>query len=164
MQPTPTRWLSAMSFLLAFACSLSTLTLGTLRSQQPPHPARGLQLESIEWMTDDSEFLDRKRFKTSMTKEERAFDRTELIDSALARAKQVQKPVLVYVYKISEKSKKGRQMIRAPVLDIYMRQLIWSDPDIERMVTQSFVPVRTCLLYTSPSPRDRTRARMPSSA
>lgn len=132
-----------MSFLLAFACSLSTLTLGTLRSQQPPHPARGLQLESIEWMTDDSEFLDRKRFKTSMTKEERAFDRTELIDSALARAKQVQKPVLVYVYKISEKSKKGRQMIRAPVLDIYMRQLIWSDPDIERMVTQSFVPVRT---------------------
>ena len=24
--------------------------------------------------------------------------------------------------------------------------------------------VRTCLLYTSPSPRDRTRSRMPSSA
>ena len=26
------------------------------------------------------------------------------------------------------------------------------------------VPVSTCLLYTSPSPRDRTRSRMPSSA
>ena len=26
------------------------------------------------------------------------------------------------------------------------------------------VVVRTCLLYTSPSPRDRTRSRMPSSA
>ena len=25
-------------------------------------------------------------------------------------------------------------------------------------------PQRTCLLYTSPSPRDRTRSRMPSSA
>ena len=25
-------------------------------------------------------------------------------------------------------------------------------------------PVKTCLLYTSPSPRDRTRSRMPSSA
>ena len=25
-------------------------------------------------------------------------------------------------------------------------------------------PLRTCLLYTSPSPRDRTRSRMPSSA
>eukprot|EP00656_Telonema_subtile_P047703 TRINITY_DN5506_c0_g1_i1.p1 TRINITY_DN5506_c0_g1~~TRINITY_DN5506_c0_g1_i1.p1 ORF type:complete len:128 (+),score=16.61 TRINITY_DN5506_c0_g1_i1:19-402(+) len=27
-----------------------------------------------------------------------------------------------------------------------------------------FVGVRVCLLYTSPSPRDRTRSRMPSSA
>ena len=26
------------------------------------------------------------------------------------------------------------------------------------------IPFRTCLLYTSPSPRDRTRSRMPSSA
>ena len=25
-------------------------------------------------------------------------------------------------------------------------------------------PVYTCLIYTSPSPRDRTRSRMPSSA
>ena len=28
----------------------------------------------------------------------------------------------------------------------------------------SFVNVAACLLYTSPSPRDRTRSRMPSSA
>ena len=27
-----------------------------------------------------------------------------------------------------------------------------------------FVPPQPCLLYTSPSPRDRTRSRMPSSA
>ena len=26
------------------------------------------------------------------------------------------------------------------------------------------IPSKTCLLYTSPSPRDRTRSRMPSSA
>ena len=26
------------------------------------------------------------------------------------------------------------------------------------------IPLRHCLLYTSPSPRDRTRSRMPSSA
>ena len=26
------------------------------------------------------------------------------------------------------------------------------------------IPAGTCLLYTSPSPRDRTRSRMPSSA
>src|SRR5664280_796825 len=29
---------------------------------------------------------------------------------------------------------------------------------------QAPTPTRTCLLYTSPSPRDRTRSRMPSSA
>ena len=27
-----------------------------------------------------------------------------------------------------------------------------------------FVDIKNCLLYTSPSPRDRTRSRMPSSA
>ena len=27
-----------------------------------------------------------------------------------------------------------------------------------------FNEIKTCLLYTSPSPRDRTRSRMPSSA
>ena len=27
-----------------------------------------------------------------------------------------------------------------------------------------YIPAYTCLLYTSPSPRDRTRSRMPSSA
>ena len=27
-----------------------------------------------------------------------------------------------------------------------------------------FIQLKTCLLYTSPSPRDRTRSRMPSSA
>ena len=29
---------------------------------------------------------------------------------------------------------------------------------------ESFIPGSGCLLYTSPSPRDRTRSRMPSSA
>ena len=42
--------------------------------------------------------------------------------------------------------------------------------DIEDYYTQvlelsnSLLEVDTCLLYTSPSPRDRTRSRMPSSA
>ena len=29
---------------------------------------------------------------------------------------------------------------------------------------ESYTPISCCLLYTSPSPRDRTRSRMPSSA
>ena len=32
------------------------------------------------------------------------------------------------------------------------------------ILTTVFAGVDTCLLYTSPSPRDRTRSRMPSSA
>ena len=41
----------------------------------------------------------------------------------------------------------------------------------EKVVKKFFIPkecsidtMKTCLLYTSPSPRDRTRSRMPSSA
>ena len=37
--------------------------------------------------------------------------------------------------------------------------VISSDPNISRMMAYTI-----CLLYTSPSPRDRTRSRMPSSA
>ena len=38
----------------------------------------------------------------------------------------------------------------------------WTSP-VRGPIHPSLVPV-TCLLYTSPSPRDRTRSRMPSSA
>ena len=38
-------------------------------------------------------------------------------------------------------------------------------PLYRRLPKRGFNPIsRTCLLYTSPSPRDRTRSRMPSSA
>ena len=43
----------------------------------------------------------------------------------------------------------------------------WLDNDHVATVfpgTDAFVVTATCLLYTSPSPRDRTRSRMPSSA
>ncbi len=39
--------------------------------------------------------------------------------------------------------------------------------DVIKRATQIFAKLnmhKTCLLYTSPSPRDRTRSRMPSSA
>ena len=36
--------------------------------------------------------------------------------------------------------------------------------DLGERYPQAPVPVYSCLLYTSPSPRDRTRSRMPSSA
>ena len=39
-------------------------------------------------------------------------------------------------------------------------------PEIQYLMNpeRSYVPANPCLLYTSPSPRDRTRSRMPSSA
>ena len=36
--------------------------------------------------------------------------------------------------------------------------------EIHKLCPSTYVVVITCLLYTSPSPRDRTRSRMPSSA
>ena len=38
------------------------------------------------------------------------------------------------------------------------------DETIEAHIRLGIDPKYTCLLYTSPSPRDRTRSRMPSSA
>ena len=37
-------------------------------------------------------------------------------------------------------------------------------PTVRDVVRQIAINPNTCLLYTSPSPRDRTRSRMPSSA
>ena len=38
------------------------------------------------------------------------------------------------------------------------------DKQIELSDSQVVAVIKSCLLYTSPSPRDRTRSRMPSSA
>ena len=41
----------------------------------------------------------------------------------------------------------------------------WTDPvEFTRLNDQFYTQYKACLLYTSPSPRDRTRSRMPSSA
>ena len=40
----------------------------------------------------------------------------------------------------------------------------WGESVAEGTPFYSYETVTTCLLYTSPSPRDRTRSRMPSSA
>ena len=39
-----------------------------------------------------------------------------------------------------------------------------SEPVVSVEIKDGVVHTRVCLLYTSPSPRDRTRSRMPSSA
>ena len=41
---------------------------------------------------------------------------------------------------------------------------IWDMAAVGYVLNEDWAPTNTCLLYTSPSPRDRTRSRMPSSA
>ena len=41
---------------------------------------------------------------------------------------------------------------------------VWIRVFPDKPITKKPAEVRICLLYTSPSPRDRTRSRMPSSA
>ena len=50
----------------------------------------------------------------------------------------------------------------AGVIDSRIAQLVHDN--LMRMFPDSMIQVSSCLLYTSPSPRDRTRSRMPSSA
>jgi hypothetical protein len=60
------------------------------------------------------------------------------IDEALARAKSGKRLVLWHVYRFE-----GGQMYRAPLLDDYMDQVVWSDPEVVELVTRRFVPLRT---------------------
>lgn len=77
-----------------------------------------------------------------------ALDRSELpekelrerIGEALSRARQEQRLVLWHVWRIE-----GGQMYRAPLLDDYMDQLLWSDPELAALVKENFVPLRTRL-------------------
>ena len=60
---------------------------------------------------------------------------------------------------------------REALLGGFMHQIILQHSDIEAALSHSLAQKLAsaqmsehCLLYTSPSPRDRTRSRMPSSA
>ncbi|HZN40510.1 MAG TPA: hypothetical protein VFD82_17025, partial [Planctomycetota bacterium] len=50
--------------------------------------------------------------------------------------------VLWYVHRIEEKTLGGRQMYRAPVLDVYARQVLFADPDVSELASAAFIPVR----------------------
>ena len=73
-----------------------------------------------------------------------------------------------HVYRMAEAITEGaRQVTDADVT-------LWQVPELmdeaaliksgAKMARAAFAHIPTCLLYTSPSPRDRTRSRMPSSA
>ena len=55
-----------------------------------------------------------------------------------------------------EKAKEVRHVLSKPCKE--------TNPNWNKRYKENMDRLRTCLLYTSPSPRDRTRSRMPSSA
>jgi hypothetical protein len=106
----------------------------------PRHPAAAIALASeIPWLTDGVDRYDHVDFRMKPQR-----DRGELIDAAIQQAKAEGKLVLWYIHRIEEQGLGGRQMYRAPVLDVYMRQVVFGDPDVADVVAGAFVPVR-CL-------------------
>jgi hypothetical protein len=130
--------LALVALLSAFPIVLGTLDAGNRT------PA--LELDSfIAWIDDGSVFLDTADAKRALTPEEQAVDRIKLLDGALARAAAEKKLVLLYAPRIIEETSGGIQMYRAPVLDVYMRQVVFCDPDVGALIEQRFVPLRVTL-------------------
>ena len=122
-------------FTLAFSLSLL--------AQDTKHPALDLDLDSAAgWIRDPEVMVDTQQVGASFQLRTKV-DRAALLDQALARAKSENKPVLWYVYRIIEKKTlQGRQMYRAPVLDLYMQHAVFADPDVAGIVAARFVPLR----------------------
>ena len=57
----------------------------------------------------------------------------------------------------------GQDMSVPPPVTVLARPVVQSHPGVMPSHPKALTP-KTCLLYTSPSPRDRQKSRMPSSA
>ena len=135
---------------IAFASSL--LFAACLAAQDAPpaaavHPASTLGLgDDIPWRTDGQEHFDNARSKNVKV------DRNALVDAACAAAKKQGTLVLWYVHRIQEQTLNGNQMYRAPVLDVYARQVLFADPEVAELCTHAFVPLR-CVMDQALSDR-----------
>ncbi|MFY9342154.1 MAG: hypothetical protein WAT39_06685 [Planctomycetota bacterium] len=106
--------------------------------KKAPHPAATLGLaEDIPWRKDGQDYFDNERAAAKVE-----VDREALLAAACAEAKQRGTLVAWYVHRIQEKTLRGNQMYRAPVLDVYMRQVVFGDPDVAELLTHAFVPLR----------------------
>ena len=77
-------------------------------------------------------------------------------DDMISPKKRVRKAIIKP--KNSEKSEKMAEKLEKPFPEPIIQQ------KIAEKLEKPFLEPIICLLYTSPSPRDRTRSRMPSSA
>ncbi|HEX5054123.1 MAG TPA: hypothetical protein VFZ65_20260 [Planctomycetota bacterium] len=131
--------------LLLSACSLPLFAQEG--EEQTPPAAHVALAEQIPWRSDGQEFYERDRHPKKVE-----VDRMALVDAACAEAKQRGTLVLWYVHRVQEKTLQGRQMYRAPVLDVYARQVLFSDPDVSELATHAFVPLR-CVMDQALSDR-----------
>lgn len=133
-------------------------TLPTLVAQDPgtgAAPPAAVQLpaatlglaDHLPWLTDGQEFFEKDPRPHRVT-----VDRVALVDEACAKAKAKGTLVLWYVHRIEEETLHGNQMYRAPVLDIYARQVLFADPDVSELATHAFVPLR-CVMDQALSDR-----------
>lgn len=121
----------------------AAMLAGVLAAQKPTEPlAATLDLaDQIPWLTDGTDFYEHANAPQPKEKP----DRMALIDDACKRAKAEGKLVLWYIHRIQERTLGGRQMYRAPVLDIYMQQVLFADPDVAELCSHAFVPVRAMM-------------------
>lgn len=132
--------------LVPFAALLLLQHASPAQTARPPAADLGLDAH-LPWRTDGTEFYERVRPANAP-----AVDRGALVDAACADARREGKLVLWYVHRIEEQQLRGRQMYRAPVLDVYMRQVLFADPDVAELVGASFVPLR-CMMDEALSTR-----------
>jgi hypothetical protein len=125
--------------LLALATATALLP-AQAPDDRPAAATLGLD-EHIAWRHDGQEHHERRPGERAAVARA-AVDRLALVDAACAEAKQRGTLVLWYVPRIEEQGLRGRQMYRAPVLDVYMRQVVFGDPDVAELCNHAFVPLR----------------------
>ena len=81
-------------------------------------------------------------------------------------------PVTIYSLSTCGWSRKAKAYFKERGVDFYAIEYDMAGPDLQQKISDEmhqngadgFPYVKICLLYTSPSPRDRQKSRMPSSA
>jgi hypothetical protein len=127
---------------LALALAVSTFAQDrTASTRAPAWRELGLGAE-LRWIDDPEAHVDGARPDRPLRV---AADRNALIDRAIARAKEQRRLVLWFVPRISEGQNRGRQMYRAPILEGYVMQLLFEDPDLVALAESRFVCARVNL-------------------
>jgi len=127
--------------LLAIGCVSAQDPSNEDKAPEATFVALGLH-QSVPWTLDPEVFVDARSAKRNLELE---VDRESILDAAIEKAQAKNQLVFWYVPRIVEGQNKGRQMYRAPVLDLYAMQVLFHDPDVAALLSTRFVPVRLVL-------------------